>query len=118
MNSVVQIQKLIDTFAAETRKHYVATLKGDWKQTNKHAEEISTAFQAITQIGEEARNALLQLAMGEDEVVASMAATYSLKYAPNEAVLVLNQIARRSNLLGFEAAQALQRWQERTWQLE
>lgn len=114
----MKIHQLIDTFAEETRKHYDTTMKGDWKQTNKHAKRISSTFLAITEIGEEARNALLQLAKGEDEIVASMAATYSLKYATDEAKLVLNRIARRSDLLGFKAAQALQRWQEGAWQLE
>lgn len=118
MTSEVKIQKIVAMFADATRKHYEATMRGDWRQTNKHAKRIATAFRSITETGEEARNALLQLAQSDDDVVASMAAAFSLKYATEEAKLTLRRIAKRNDLLGFEAEQALQRWEEGTWQLE
>jgi hypothetical protein len=118
MNQEARIQKLIATFAEEARKHYDATMRGDWRQTNQHAKRIAVTFHAVTDVGNNARDALLRLTEDQDDAVASMAALYSLKYATSKALAALSRISKRSDLLGFEAQQAIQRWHEGTWQLE
>jgi len=49
--------------------------------------------------------------------ISSMAAVYSLKYAPEESISVLTRIAKEPGLSGFEAEQAFQRWKEGAWDL-
>jgi glycine cleavage system aminomethyltransferase T len=112
------IQKLIDTFADAAHKHHRETLEGTAKKVNVQAKRITHTFHQIIVKGEVARKALLQLTKSEDIAVAKMAAVFSLKYATEEATVVLRGIAQRPDLLGFEAKQALKRWEEGTWQLE
>ena len=77
------------------------------------------AFEEIIAIGENAREALLAQIDNKDDSVAVMAATYSLKYAPVKSQAVLRRIAKdNTGIVGFGAAQAIQRWEEGAWQLE
>jgi hypothetical protein len=50
--------------------------------------------------------------------VAEMAAVYSLKYDPLRALAALRRISQEPGLIGFGARQAIQRWEEGSWQLE
>ncbi len=47
-----------------------------------------------------------------------MAAVYLLRHRTDEAVAVLEQVARGQGLIAFEAGQALERWKEGTWALD
>ena len=113
-----QIDKLIADFVEAARKHHEATMTGNWRETNKQANRIRKAFQGIKRFGEDARQALLAQTENQDPAVASMAATYSLKYSPQQAQTVLQRIAGEPGIIGFEARQALQRWKEGDWHLD
>lgn len=75
-------------------------------------------FLKIAKVGEEARNALLSLTDGEDIAVAAMVAVYSLKHNPERSLATLRRIAKESGIIGFEAEQAIQRWENGDWQIE
>ncbi len=113
-----QIDKLVAHFVKAARKHYEATMTGNWRETNKQAKRIRKAFQGIRKIGENARQALLAQTENQDLAVASMAATYSLKCNTQQAQTVLQRIAKEPGIIGFEAQQALQRWKEGDWHLD
>lgn len=118
MTPELEIQQMITKFAVASYKHQEAIMEGNSRKANRHAKQIAETFQKIVTTGELARKALLQLTQSEDDAVAAMAATFSLKYATDEAIAVLKRIAKRPDLLGFRSEQAIKRWEEGTWQLE
>lgn len=114
----LEIQQLITKYAVAAHKHQEAIMEGNSRKANRQAKQIAETFQKIITTGELARKALLQLTQSEDEAVAVMAATFSLKYATGEAIAVLRRVAKRPDLLGFRSEQAIKRWEEGTWRLE
>jgi hypothetical protein len=113
-----QVDKLITDFVEAAKKHYEATMVGNWRETNKQAKRIRKVFQGIKSAGENARQALLAQTENQDLAVASMAATYSLKYGTQQAQMVLQHIASEPGIIGFGAQRALQRWEEGDWHLD
>lgn len=109
---------LVSEFSDATVKHHKYTLEGDWQRANIEAKKIDSAFKHIIKLEKQGREALLALTEADNAAVASMAATYSLKYAPEACIKVLSKLAEEPGLLGFEASQALKRWKEGTWSLE
>jgi hypothetical protein len=46
------------------------------------------------------------------------AAAYLLRHRTGQALQVLREAAKGSGLTAFEASQAIQRWEENTWELD
>jgi hypothetical protein len=99
-------------------KHYEASLIGDWRTANKNAAIIGKTVKKLRSLGDEGRETLLSQSESEELSISAMAAVYSLKYAPEKSLSVLNRIAKEPGLIGFEAGQAILRWNEGTWKLE
>lgn len=113
------IDRLINDFVEAARKYHDATMSGNSRKANLQVKQMHQAFLEITKIGESARKALLEQADNKDDAVALMAATYSLKYDPEKSKAVLRRLAKdNTGIIGFGAAQAIQRWGEGSWQLE
>jgi hypothetical protein len=113
-----EIEKLIVQFKEASLKHFQATQSGDYKVANKNADRIHKTFLKMRELGTEAREALLQVATQDDGASAAMAATYSLKYAPERSLAVLRRLSSDRGILGFNASQAIKRWQSGEWLLE
>jgi len=113
-----KVEELIEKFTRAAKSHYEASLVGDWRTANKEAATIRSIVKKLGSLGENAREALLAQTDSQDLSVASMAALYSLKYATEKSVSVLTRIAKDPSLVGFEAVQALHRWNEGEWHLE
>ncbi len=111
-------KKLVEQFAEAAEKSFEAALKGDWRENNKWVKRQVKAFQQIIEIGDVARDELLTLLEYENLAIAKSAAVFSLKYATQQSIVTLKKIAQEPGMLGFEAKQALQRWEEGNWQLE
>jgi hypothetical protein len=112
------VEGLIELFTQAAKRHYVASLAGDWRTANKEAVLIRETIRRLRNLGEPAREALLAQTDNQDLSVSSLAAVNSLKYAPEKSISVLTRIAKEPGLIGFEAKQALQRWIEGQWNLE
>ncbi len=113
-----EVDKVVSAFAEAAKLHYQAILAGNYKVTNKHAKAIEKAFRKIAAMGPEARQALLDKVDDGDSAVAVMAATFSLKFDTERALNALRRISSDPGLMGLRAQQAIQRWEEGTWQLE
>ncbi len=118
MSKKQDYKKLVEQFAEAAEKSFEAILKGDWRENNKWVKRQVKAFQQITEIGEVAREELLTLLEHENLAIAKSAAAFSLKYATEKSKTTLARISQEPGILGFEAQQALQRWEEGSWQLE
>ena len=112
------IEKLIEAFTVASRAHYQATQEGDYKVANRQVDTINDAFLKLRELGPEAREALLHVAVNGSDAAAVMAAAYSLKYDPDRSLAVLKRLSKDSGILGFKASQAIKRWKSGEWHLE
>ena len=113
-----EIVDLIERFAAASRKHYDATMEGDYETANQQADHVHETFLKLREKGTEAREALLGIGTEGDDAAAVMAATYSLKYAPDRSLRALKRLSADSGILGFQASEAIKRWKAGEWRLE
>ncbi|HNX49613.1 MAG TPA: hypothetical protein PLS53_16160 [Thermoanaerobaculaceae bacterium] len=116
--SAEDLDGLAVEFSQLARRHYDATAVGDWKNANKAVKAIDKVFRVIVTEGEVGRQRLLQLVDDADPAVVSMAAVYSMRYAPDRCQVVLRHLGTREDLLGFGARQAVERWNDGEWALE
>ena len=113
-----KIQKLVREFADNVAAQSDAIARGDHKTGNKHAKRYIQAFMALRELGNAGRDALAPLMHEGRDDVREMAAAYLLRHRHDEARVVLEKLARGDGLVAFAAGQALQRWNEGTWQLD
>ena len=118
MNRKQEYDKLVTQFAEAADRSFEAALRGDWKENNKWVRKQVKAFQRIIELGDAARDELLTLLDHENLAIAKSAAAFSLKYATERSKATLMRIAQEPGVLGFEAKQAMLRWEEGNWQLE
>lgn len=113
-----EIEQLIEEFRDASLKHHQATLDGYYKVTNREADRVHRVFLKLRELGPEAREALIQVAIQGDGADASAAAVYSLKYDAKRALAVLKRISKDRGILGFEASWAIKNWKSGDYHLE
>jgi hypothetical protein len=113
-----EVRELVRVFAEAAARQYTATEQGDFHTANRCATTICRAFSDLKALGKTGQDALLGLTVHTDPAVASLAACYSLPYAPDTCRLVLKRIARRRDIIGFMADETLNRWRDGTWALD
>ena len=112
------LERLIVRFARAAARHNAALEAMDEVEANRQAFLISRLFAGIVTHGVAGRTRLLVLLTSEQTAVAGMAAVYSLRYAPPEALPVLRRIAGEPGLLGFRAGMAIERWERGEWEID
>lgn len=114
-----RIDDLVREFASGVSSQTDAMRFGDSTTGNKHAKRYLAAFEALRRIGDEGRDALAALmAARERSDVRGMAAAFLLRHRHDEARRVLEELSRGRGFDALEAGQALQRWDDKTWQLD
>ena len=106
---------LIRRFAIAAQAHQAALEEMNEGRANAHARVISGLYAAIIHEGNAGREALLALLESESQVVAGMAAVYSLRYSSSRSLEVLRRLADQGGLLGFRASVAIERWENGEW---
>jgi hypothetical protein len=106
-----KITVLVRRFSCTAQAHQAAMEDMDENRANAHARIISGLYEAIIREGDAGRDALLALLDSESQVVAGMAAVFSLAYNPQRSLEVLRALADKGGLLGFRASVALERWE-------
>ena len=102
---------LIRRFAIAAQAHQAALEDMDEDRANAHARIISGLYAAIIREGDVGREALLALIDSESQVVAGMAAVFSLRHNPLRSLEILRILAGKEGLLGFRASVAIERWE-------
>ena len=110
-----KLSVLIRRFAVAAQAHQAALEDMDEDRANAHSQVISGLYAAIIREGDVGREALLALLDSESQVVAGMAAVFSLGYNPSRSLEVLRLLAEQDGLLGFRASVALERWESGAW---
>ena len=115
----VDVAKLVKEFSENVAAQTDAIWAGDARTGNKHAKRYIRAFERLRAIGDEGREALVPLMSKEHRPdVRTTAAAFLLRYRHDEARKVLQEIARGTGLVPFEAGEILKRWDEGVWQLD
>lgn len=112
------VERLIERFSRAAAKHHAALEEMDAEEANRQAFLINGLFAGIVAHGDVGRTRLLALLASEQPAVAGMAAVYSLRFAPLEALPVLRRIAAQPGLLGYRASVAIERWERGEWELD
>ena len=112
------IADLVATFAANVAAQSDAIARGDAKTGNKHAKRYLHAFDALRELGDAGRDALVPLMFEGRDDVREMAAGFLLRYRHDDARRVLEELAVGKGLTAFAAGQVLERWAEGTWQMD
>jgi hypothetical protein len=110
-----KLSLLLCRFAVAAQAHQSALEEMDEDRANAHARVISGLYAAIIREGDAGREALLSLLDSESQVVAGMAAVFSLRYNPTRSLEVLHRLADKEGLLGFRASVAIERWENGEW---
>jgi hypothetical protein len=115
MNSE-KLSLLIHRFTIAAQAHQTALEEMDEGRANAHAKVISGLYAAIIREGDVVgHEAILVLLEHESQVVAGMAAVFSLSYNPPRSLAVLRRLAGQGGLLGFRASVAIERWEGGEW---
>lgn len=117
MDNDQNISQLITEFIEAAKKHQTQSLV-NWKSANKEAKKLEKIFEKLKSLGRPGREALLELVNNEDCSVSLMAAVYSLKYDPSKSLEALRNMVKEDSIIGFQAEQAIKRWEEGTWKIE
>lgn len=110
-------EELVKRFAEAVIAESDARKRGA-ANVGKLVNEYIAAFDAVCAKGNEGRETLTSLFDHERAEVRITAAAFLLRYAEDRARAVLVAEAKGKGTLAFEAAQALQRWEEGEWDLD
>lgn len=117
MDTETRISKLLTVFIDSAIKHQTLSLV-EWKSANKEARKLQKIFLELKSLGQPGREALLGLVSHKDLSVSLMAAVCSLKYNPDKSLKALRRLVKEHGFIGFQAEQAIKRWEEGTWNIE
>ena len=114
-----RINRLINIFEKNVIIQNDAIWKdADAKKGNKAAKKYIAAYREIREIGDEAREEFSRLLDHENPDVRSSAAAFLLRYCTDRAMKVLKEVSKMEGIVGFEASQAIQRWEDGEWELD
>lgn len=112
------LKRILHRFEIAARAHFDALERMDADQAERQALLIAQLYRRIVGFGNEGRRELLALAQSPDRAVSGMAAVYSLRFRPEQALPVLRMLAGEDGLMGFRAAVAIQRWESGEWDID
>ena len=114
-----RINYLINIFEYNVIYQHDAIWKeGDSKKGNIAADKYIAAYEEIRKIGDEAREEFSRLLDHDNPIVRIAASAYLLRYCTDRAMKVLKEVSQMGGIVGFEASQAIQRWEDGEWELD
>lgn len=106
---MLDFDKYLNEFELECKKHFTATLEGDWRTCNKSMKKIQTIFDFLREHG--SLNRLMSLLDNELPEVRSMAALYCLPMNSEKCLKVLEEIySNEDSILRLSTGQAIKNW--------
>lgn len=114
----MSFEKLVEAFARHAAAQTDALWRGDAKTGNKHARQVSAAFDKLCAHGNLGRDALAALFTHPRMDVRVKPAAFLLRHKTEEAKAVLKEAAQGEGLVSFSASEALKRWEQGTWALD
>jgi hypothetical protein len=112
------LDSLVRRFAQAVIDQENATSRFDIEGANMHARRVSAVFDELCKHGDPGRETLTKLFKHESGQVRVTTAAFLLRYAHDRARAVLAAEAKGDGLLALAAGQAIQRWEDGTWELD
>ncbi|HET9235419.1 MAG TPA: hypothetical protein VFP10_14895 [Candidatus Eisenbacteria bacterium] len=113
-----EIARLVSVF----RENVIAqtdAIGNEGRSGNVFAGKRTRAFAKLReQFGDSGRDALAVLMTDVRPDVRVTAAVYMLRYRHQEAIAVLRKAAAKESMVGFEAGEAIKRWNEGVWSVD
>lgn len=100
------VQELITRYREAAAESSSSMRTTDPQRANRAHDRLHEAYKLLKQTAE-GREAIVGLLVHPDPEVRCCAAAHSLQWKPREARAVLEQLARRDDVLGFEALMIL-----------
>ena len=114
-----EIIESVNAFKDAAMKQFTFTKEGDWKKGNAQIKRMNTAFKNLKEVGDEGREALLNLINDDEVCVSKLTAVYSMRYNPDKCLTVLKKLAKQDiPHISFEAKQSIQSWDNGEWYIE
>ncbi|MBI1922030.1 MAG: hypothetical protein HYS23_13220 [Geobacter sp.] len=113
-----KLARILYRFEIAAKAHYAALEEMNAEEAEHQARVISQLYARIVSSGEQGRQGLFLLTLNADKAVCGMAAVYSLRYRPEEALAVLRRLSMEEDLIGFRAGFAIQRWEAGEWDID
>lgn len=114
----MDVNALVSEFADCVAEQSKCIVEARPDEGNEYAKRYIAAFEQLREHGDSGREALVALFDDDRAEVRTMAAAFLLRYAETRAKQVLVKEAKGAGLIAFGAKQALQRWEEGTWDLD
>lgn len=111
-------EHLILQFCESSKKHFAATMAGDFRSANKEVDKIQSLYLKIKAQGAEARELLISVALQGENPEAVFAATYSLTHDPDRSMKALKRLSKSPGFLGFQARESMKRWEREEGDLD
>ncbi len=111
-----RLARMVSRFAVAAQAHQRSLDVMDEAGAAAHVRVLHGLYAAIVREGERGEEAFLLLLESDNDVVAGMAAVFTLQSATERALVVLRRLAAGEGLLGFRARYALERWEKGEWQ--
>jgi len=112
-----EIARLVSVFRENVIRQ-TDTIWNEGRSGNAFARKSIRAFEKLREHGNAGRDAFAILMTDLRPDVRVAAAAYMLRYRHEEAMEVLRQAAARDGMVGFEAGEAIKRWNEQVWSLD
>jgi hypothetical protein len=108
---------LIGEFRQRAIEHHNFGLEGDYKRGNAGVKRINIIYDSIKK--QEGLNELLQLIYSDIPEVASLAATYCMKFNPEKCLSVFEKLSKENiPLVSFGAECAIMNWKNNEWNID
>lgn len=106
------LEQLVDDFADAVAKRDELTFQGTGKGAIKYSKKAVQYRKAIWKYGDEGREALARLLSHPIPRVRAEAAAYLLGYKTEEAMAVLQEVAKYEGYTGWGARETIERWEK------
>jgi len=107
------IEGLLESYRFAAKAHRQASLSGDYKAGNPQADLVARIYRELRRRGREAQARLLELLNDADPGVRAWAAAHCLELAPDQAVPILEDLARSEPPpADFSAEMTLKAWRQ------
>lgn len=110
-----RLQRLLQRFILAARAHNSAMEAMDAERAGAQGRMLAGLYEALVSGEAGGLEKLLELTESSDQVVAGMAAVYSIRHDSGRSLAALARIAREPGLLGYRATMAIERWESGEW---
>ena len=105
-----EVERLEKKCRKYTEEHAAATANGDYKTANRSYDKLAGLLPKLRSSHDQGKEILYRLMKDPSDAVSMWAATHSLPIAEEDALAILEAIAKRGGIIGFNAEMVIKEW--------